>query len=425
MPVVTPDIQLKTLLGQAQKLEDDALALVLSDNCTAEQVAQAEQMHVDAAVMKSRASTLTKLQLEREAPLPEANPDRSPSTFKNGREFWGAVAAVVLTKGRQVDPRLKEYNAADFAGADTKALSSQTGSTGGFLLPSTQNSEIMSLSAPMSVVRPRATVIPMSTRSVTMPTLDQTGTDAADHFFAGMKAYWTEEGGTLTASNPLFGLMELVARELSVYTEIPNSLLRDAKALAAFLESNRGFPGAVAQAEDRAFLKGNGVGKPIGVLDANCGATKAVTRNTTSHIKYDDLARMKAGFIGENPVWVASQSVMEELILMNGPSGNPSYVWGDATNGSPDRLLGHPIMFSTLLPALGTKGDIGLYDWSYYVIGDLEDATTLESSEHANFIQNRTQFRLIKRLMGQPWLTKYLTLEDGSTTLSPFVVVAA
>lgn len=421
--IVAPDVQMNNLLAEAKALEDGAFELVSSETCTAEDVQKSERMLEEASGKKARASQITKIQLSKAAPLPESqHVEQAPTGFKNTKDFWGAVARVVLSKGRIVDPRLKEYNAADFAGADaTKSLSAQTGSTGGFLLPSTQQSEVMSVATPMMTIRPGATVIPMSTRSVQIPVLDQTGTTAADHFFGGVVAYWTEEGADMTASDPAFRFAELIARELTAFTEVPNSLLKDAAALAGFLNSPRGFPGAIALAQERAFLKGNGVGKPLGIL--NSGAIKSVTRNTGSTIKYDDLAKMSAGFLGENPVWIASIAAKETLMLMNGPSGNPSYVWGSAKDGIPNLLMGYPIYFSPLLPAVGTAGDLILVDRSYYIIGDLEEATSLESSEGAKFSQNRTQFRMISRLMGQPWLSKYITLEDGTTTVSPFVVL--
>ena len=139
------------------------------------------------------------------APLPQSQPDPTPSTFARREDFWQAVADLVISKGRKVDPRLKEYNAAAFAGVDaTKALTAQTGSGGGFLLPSTQLTDIMSVAIPMMIMRLGATIINMSTRSVQIPLLDQSGTSAVDHFFGGVQGFWTEEGDTLTPSEVAF-----------------------------------------------------------------------------------------------------------------------------------------------------------------------------------------------------------------------------
>ena len=59
MPVITPDIQLMNLLGQAKALETDAYNLLTSETCTAEDVQKAERIQADAETLKSRASSLS------------------------------------------------------------------------------------------------------------------------------------------------------------------------------------------------------------------------------------------------------------------------------------------------------------------------------------------------------------------------------
>ena len=77
---------------------------------------------------------------------------------------------------------------------------------------------------------------------------------------------------------------------------------------------------------------------------------------------------------------------------------------------------------SEKLPPLGTKGDLILIDPRYYLIGDRMQAT-LAVSDHVNFLKNQVTFRLTRRCDGQPWIEKPITLQDGATTVSPFVVL--
>src|SRR6202008_4815900 len=94
-------------------------------------------------------------------------------------------------------------------------------------------------------------------------------------FFGGVPAYWTAEAQTRTETEPQFKMMELKANELSVYSVSSNVLLQDAAfGLEKFLMVL--FGRAVAWFEEYAFLQGNGVGKPIGML--NCGAAISVNR---------------------------------------------------------------------------------------------------------------------------------------------------
>ncbi len=63
-------------------------------------------------------------------------------------------------------------------------------------------------------------------------------------------------------------------------------------------------------------------------------------------------------------------------------------------------------------------------DFSQYAIGDTQ-TMTLESSEHAKFTSDRTTFRIINRLDGQPTILSPLTPENGGPTLSAYVQLAS
>ena len=73
------------------------------------------------------------------------------------------------------------------------------------------------------------------------------------------------------------------------------------------------------------------------------------------------------------------------------------------------------------LPALGTNGDLMLVDRSFYVIGDRE--YVLAASPHKNFLMNQIVLRVVSRFDGQPLLDKKVTLQDGTSTASPFVIL--
>ena len=121
-------------------------------------------------------------------------------------------------------------------------------------------------------------------------------------------------------------------------------------------------------------------------------------------------------------VWIINQSLMSEMLQLNGPAGNPSYLWGSAVEGSPDRLLGFPVIWSEKNPTLGTAGDVILADWSYYLIGDRQN-TTIDSSIHNRFETDETTWRAVHRVDGRPWLSAPLTLQEGTQQESPFVIL--
>ena len=86
-------------------------------------------------------------------------------------------------------------------------------------------------------------------------------------FFGGVQMTWTEEAQTRTETEPQFKMMELKAHELSGYAVSSNVLLQDAAfGLEKFLMTL--FGKAIGWFEEYAFLQGNGVGKPLGILNA-------------------------------------------------------------------------------------------------------------------------------------------------------------
>ena len=72
---------------------------------------------------------------------------------------------------------------------------------------------------------------------------------------------------------------------------------------------------------------------------------------------------------------------------------------------------------------LGYKGDIMLADFSQYVVG-LRSEMRFDTSIHVAFETDELLSRIIERHDGQPLWDEALTLADGTTTVSPFVVLA-
>lgn len=266
----------------------------------------------------------------------------------------------------------------------------------------------------------------MASATLMFPYLDVTTVQAAgaSPFFGGVVMNWTEEAQTRSESEPVFKQMELKAHELSGYAVSSNVLLQDAAfGLEKFLM--RLFSQAIAWYEDYAFLQGNGVGKPLGILTAK--ATIAVTRNTGNSFVYADAAKMMSRLLPSSrnkAFWVMHPYVLEKLVQLSDAANR--LVWvpnsGGAQERIPGTLFGLPVKFTEKVPALGTKGDVMLIDPSLYVIGDRMQIE-IAASEHVNFLKNQTTWRVVERVDGQPWLDNAITLQDAASTVSPFVVL--
>ena len=86
-------------------------------------------------------------------------------------------------------------------------------------------------------------------------------------------------------------------------------------------------------------------------------------------------------------------------------------------------MLTRPVIFTEKTEVLGDKGDIGLFDFSQYVVG-LREGMRFDLSGHVHFVTDELMARLIERHDGMPLWDSALTMEDGSTQVSPFVTLA-
>lgn len=330
--------------------------------------------------------------------------------------------------------RLK--NGAALAGKQAKmrdiqnSFGSEVPADGGFLIPETLRSQILEVSLETSVVRPRATVIPMDSLRVPIPMVDSTSNVSS--IFGGITFFWTEEAAALTESQASFGRVVLDAKKLTGYCEVPNELLADAPAFSAYFDSL--FPKATAWFEDVAFMTGTGVGEPLGFI--NCPASVNVAAEAgqpSGTIVWENITKMFARMLPSalgNAVWVASIDTFPQLATMAlsvGTGGGPVWIGGPNQPGSagpPVTILGRPTYFTEKTSQLGTPGDISFTDLSYYLIGDRMQMQTM-ASPHYKFANDKMAFRVTERLDGRPWLQSAITPHNGSAnTLTPFVQLA-
>lgn len=372
------------------------------------QAARAEKLM---SLDQENAERLNKMQLEEEAE--ERRKKSEKAGFKSFSEY--VTAMYDFYSKHTVDPRLESLRV-------DKAMAGEIGADGGFLIPQAPQGELLQTRAEASFMRPRARIVPMGSRSVPFPAVDySTGKAGVSGFFGGVRTYYTEENVDIEASDPKFKAIELKAKELAGYTEIPNGLLRDsAVSVEAFLRGPGSFGGALAWQEDYDSLNGTGGGRPLGIL--NSPARYEVSRTTSTKFKFKDAVSMASRLIlSGSPIWLMSQTVMTELFQMiDGASNN---IWQpNAVAGPGTTLLGWPIIFTEKLPALGTKGDVCLIDYSWYLWGDRQ-AVTMDISREHKFRTNQTVFRAVEAIDGQPWLDSKIMLADGVTEVSPFVIL--
>jgi HK97 family phage major capsid protein len=326
-------------------------------------------------------------------------------------------------------------NSQDFVAKEAKlreivnAAGSNVPSDGGFLIPEVLRSEILQLAMESSVVRQRATVIPMDSLKVPIPAVDETS--RANSIYGGIIFYWTPEGGPGVDSSAKFSQVTLDAKKLMGYAGIPNELMKDSQAFRGWFASR--FPAGYGWFEDVAYLGGDGTDKPLGVF--NGAGTISLTRTATSStiILYQDIVNMYARMYPTshaNAVWLCSPDVLPQLMELSfTPSGGtnpvPVMLWQPNASATPGMtILGRPLIITEKVGPLGSTGDLSYVDFSEYLIGDRQ-AMSMESSADYLFGTDKTAFRVIGRVDGRPWVQSAITPHNGGPTLSPYVTLSS
>ena len=305
-----------------------------------------EKMEADIAEM---GKTIDRLEKQAEMDKKLAMPTSKPLVGAPGKpekkgtasdEYRKAMFTAIRTKFRDVSNVLQE-------GIDE---------AGGYLVPDEYDRRLIDVLDEENVLRGLATTI----RTSGERKINIAATKPA--------ALWVEEGGALTFGDATFDQKLLDAHKLHVAIKITEELLADnAFQLEDYIIAQ--FGKAIANAEEDAFLNGDGEGKPTGLFaDAQVGVTIG-----TVEIEADDVIdliyklkrpyRKKASFITNDSTLAVLRKLKDE---------NGNYLWQPSLqNGEPDRILGYAIRTSQFAPKLAAgKAALAFGDFSYYNIGD-------------------------------------------------------
>lgn len=276
-------------------------------------------------------------------PMNGGNP-QGPKTGRYSPEYTRGAAQALRTNFRVISNILQE-------GVD---------GDGGYLVPAEYDSRLIEGLEEENIFRRLGTTITTSgERKINI---------------AGAKpaAAWIDEGEALTFGDAKFEQINLDAHKLHVAVKVTEELLYDnAFGLENYLI--RQFSRALANAEEDAFLNGDGTGKPLGIFATAGGGQIGVTAASATEITADEIInliyalkrpyRKRAKFIMNDATIATLRKLKDE---------NGQYLWQPSLQaGEPDRLLGYEVMTSAYVPTIAAgKPVIAFGDFSYYNIGD-------------------------------------------------------
>ena len=242
---------------------------------------------------------------------------------------------------------------------------------------------------------------------------------------------WAAEADAPTATNPKFGRGELTLRDLKALCYATDDLLEDAEALEGLLMPQ--FYDEMAFKLQDAIVNGDGVGKPLGVLNSNAIVSiSGESGQTADTIISENILKMWRSMPAANrskAIWLYNQELEDQLETLTyeiGVAGVLAKLFVPTPNGG-GTIKGRPAIAIEQCPGPGDAGTVICMDPSQYLLID-KNGVQADASIHVRFIYNETTFRFIYRVNGQPMRSSKITpykRTDSSFYVSPYVAVAS
>jgi len=341
--------------------------------------------------------------------------------FSNFGEQLQAIFTYHSSRGVNADSRLVR---APQGGSEVDP----TG--GGFLVQVDFAAAIWMLAHDMGEILSRVNKIPISSSSngLKIPGVDETSR-ANGSRWGGVSSSWVAEGVNPGASKPKFKLVEFDLKKMMSVAYITDELLQDSTALTGIY--GQAFSEEIMFMTEDAIFEGDGVGKPLGILNSasrvTVGAEVGQKTKTVVKENIDNIWSRMWSRSRKNAVWLINQDIEPQLFQLNqavGTGGQLVFMPPGGIAMQPNAsLMGRELHATEYNAALGTEGDISLVDLSQYTLVD-KNSVQMASSMHVAFLTDEMAFRITYRVDGKPMWSLPLTPFKGSATKSPFVTLA-
>lgn len=329
------------------------------------------------------------------------------------------LAAVFAGEPDNHDPRLKF--------AAPSGLGETVGESGGFLIPNGLATDLWSRVYATGRILARCDRQPVTKGdTLKIPSVAERaredGEQPAGSRFGGAQMYWSNEADAINDTKLQFDLLTLKLKKLIGMFYATDEMPEDWPALAAALK--RIFGLEAAYSIEKAIVAGDGVGKPLGILNAPCLITvpkdNAQAADTLSRANLSNMARRLWGPSHATAVWLMNNDVYGKILDIEEADGVQLFEAGP--NG--ERMLHQmPVELCEYTAPLGDKGDIVLADLGQYILAEKEQNPNLLSSIDVRFIHDETAFKLRYRVDGAPAWKTPLTPDNSATTQSAFVTL--
>lgn len=286
---------------------------------------------------------------------------------------------------------------------DVKYLRTDNDTQGGYLAPPEYVAEILKKITEMDAVRAYARVRQTTRESIIIPTRTTLFT-----------ATWNGEGGTMTPTNSTYGNTEIKVNKLTAVIPITTEQLQDA-AFNMETEITQDIAESFAKAEGVAYLTGDGVNKPYGIL--NNADIQIVNSELAAGINTDSLIRTQGELkIGYNPIWVMNRRTLANLRLQKDAVGQ--YIWQIGLQaGLPNLIDGYPYASMIDMPDIGAGN-------KPIIFGDLMRGYNIVDNVNLSVLRDpfslsregKVQFIAVRRTGGQVVLPEAIKIIKCAVT---------
>lgn len=348
--------------------------------------------------------------------------DEADQEWDNPGEFFAAVKTAALHPAYE-DKRLRSMAIKE---VKASGLSENVPADGGYLLAPQVAGGILENMWGGGEILQRVASDPVgpNSNSILYNAVDETSR-ADGSRWGGVRGYWVAEAASITSSKPQFRQVELKLKKVAALCYATDEQLQDTVNLASWL--TRTVPAELRFQVENAFINGNGVGKPYGILQ-NTDVLVTPLRIDANEVDATDIANMwSRRYAGvDDYVWLINSSVFPQLINLT--IGNFPLLMsmnGGGRDNPAFTIYGKPVIETEYNPALGTSGDILLASLGQYQTIN-KGGVQAASSIHVLFDTDETAFRFTYRVDGKTlWSRSVETYSASATTKSPFVALTA
>jgi HK97 family phage major capsid protein len=369
------------ILDATKQIDDDAKRMAELDGLIADDEAEVEHRPAAPATRGNDGSTIkyrNAAGVQRCFELPEGYPAFGP-------EYRDALGKHLRGK----------------IGSNARDLQVGIGSAGGFLLPQAVLATVWKDLDDNNYVRANATVYPVgNAESLGVPTLEADPSDAE----------WTAEiDQTPTSDTTMaFGRRELKPSMVVKRLDVSRRLLQRMPGVESFVLSRLAYKHAVM--EEKAFLSGDGLGKPLGLFTASAnGISTSRDVNSGANTAFTSDA-LKAGILTlkaqyrSRAIAICHRDTFTKLAQLK-DGENRYYMQYNLAEPDVPRIMGIPVYESEFAPSGSTQNTYGMVvgDMSYYAIADAL-TTTVErvGNDTTSNNANKTYFYLRKETDAMP-----------------------